>query len=157
MGKAEDRALEAFPLMSNDDKEGLEALKYIGMECECASVFNEAQEAKQSYFIEGYRQAEKDFLEQENIRVPRKKRLKWRKSTELPDIKNDRWYIAVMTYRHKRWSLSTGEFVDNSKYPDYENPLWVQVEDDVKIMWKDVRKWCYYEELIDYITESWRR
>ena len=157
MSKAEDRALEKYPFMSDDDKEGLEALKYIGMECECASVFNEAQEAKQSYFIEGYLQAEKDFLEQENIRVPRKKRLKWRKSTELPDIKNDRWYIAVMTYRHRRWNLSTGGFVDNSKYPDYENPLWVQVEDDVKIMWKDVRKWCYYEELIDYITESWRR
>ena len=61
MSKAEDRAEKAFPLMSNDDKEGLEALKYIGMECECASVFNEAQEAKQAYFIEGYHQAEKDL------------------------------------------------------------------------------------------------
>lgn len=60
MSKAELRALEKYPLMSNDDKEGLEALKYIGMECECASVFNEAQEAKQAYFIEGYHQAEKD-------------------------------------------------------------------------------------------------
>ena len=60
MSKAEDRAKEKYPLMSNDDKEGLEALKYIGMECECASVFNEAQEAKQAYFIEGYHQAEKD-------------------------------------------------------------------------------------------------
>lgn len=58
---AEDRALEKYPLMSDDDKEGLEALKYIGMECECASVFNEAQEAKQAYFIEGYNQAEKDL------------------------------------------------------------------------------------------------
>ena len=61
MSKAEERAEKAFPLMSNDDKEGLEALKYIGMECECASVFNEAQEAKQAYFIEGYHQAEKDL------------------------------------------------------------------------------------------------
>lgn len=61
MSKAEERALEKYPLMSNDDKEGLEALKYIGMECECASVFNEAQEAKQTYFIEGYNQAEKDL------------------------------------------------------------------------------------------------
>ena len=61
MSKAELRALEKYPLMSNDDKEGLEALKYIGMECECASVFNEAQEAKQAYFIEGYHQAEKDL------------------------------------------------------------------------------------------------
>ena len=61
MSKAEERALEKYPLMSNDDKEGLEALKYIGMECECASVFNEAQEAKQAYFIEGYHQAEKDL------------------------------------------------------------------------------------------------
>lgn len=59
--KAEERALEKYPLMSNDDKEGLEALKYIGMECECASVFNEVQEAKQTYFIEGYHQAEKDL------------------------------------------------------------------------------------------------
>ena len=31
------------------------------MECECVSMFNEAQEAKQSYFIEGYHQAEKDL------------------------------------------------------------------------------------------------
>lgn len=61
MSKAEQRALEAYPLMSNDDKEGLDALKYIGMECECASVFNEVQEAKQAYFIEGYHQAEKDI------------------------------------------------------------------------------------------------
>ncbi len=62
MGKAEERALEKYPLMADDDKEGLEALKYIGMECECASVFNEAQEAKQAYFIEGYHQAEKDLV-----------------------------------------------------------------------------------------------
>lgn len=59
--KAEDRALEKYPLMSNDDKEGLEALKYIGMECESASEYNEVQEAKQAYFIEGYQQAEKDM------------------------------------------------------------------------------------------------
>ena len=63
MSKAEERALEKYPLMSNDDKEGLEALKYIGMECECTSVFNEAQEAKQAYFIEGYQQAGKDVAE----------------------------------------------------------------------------------------------
>ena len=61
MSKAKERALEKYPLMSNDDKEGLEALKYIGMKCECASVFNEAQEAKQAYFIEGYHQAEKEL------------------------------------------------------------------------------------------------
>lgn len=61
MTKAEDRALEKYPLMADDDKEGLEALKYIGMECECASVFNEVQEAKQAYFIEGYHQAKKDL------------------------------------------------------------------------------------------------
>jgi len=60
MSKAEERALEKYPFMADDDKEGLEALKYIGMECECASVFNEVQEAKQAYFIEGYHQAEKD-------------------------------------------------------------------------------------------------
>ena len=61
MSKAEERALEKYPLIADDDKEGLEALKYIGMECECTSVFNEAQEAKQVYFIEGYHQAEKDM------------------------------------------------------------------------------------------------
>ena len=61
MSKAEDLALEKYPLMADDDKEGLEALKYIGMECECASVYNEVQEAKQAYFIEGYHQAEKDL------------------------------------------------------------------------------------------------
>ena len=69
MSKATIRAKEKYPLMSNDDKEGLEALKYIGMECECASMFNEAQEAKQAYFIEGYHQAEKDLeLSWEDVR-----------------------------------------------------------------------------------------
>lgn len=68
--KATERALEKYPLMSEDDKEGLEALKYIGMECDCASVFNEVQEAKQAYFIEGYRQAEKDLeLTWEDIKI----------------------------------------------------------------------------------------
>lgn len=61
MSKAKERANEKYPFMPEDDKEGLEALKYIGMECECASVFNRAQEAKQTYFIEGYRQAKKDL------------------------------------------------------------------------------------------------
>ncbi len=70
MSKAEDRALEKYPFMSNDDKEGLEALKYVGMECECASVYNEVQEAKQAYFIEGYHQAEKDLeLTWEDMRL----------------------------------------------------------------------------------------
>ena len=70
MSKAEERALEKYPLMADDDKEGLEALKYIGIECECASVFNEAQEAKQAYFIEGYHQAEKDLeLTWEDIKL----------------------------------------------------------------------------------------
>jgi hypothetical protein len=60
MSKAEQRALEKYPLLADDDKEGLEALKYIGMECDCASEYNEVQESKQAYFIEGYHQAEKD-------------------------------------------------------------------------------------------------
>lgn len=68
--KAKQRALEKYPLMADDDKEGLEALKYIGMECDCASVYNEVQEAKQVYFIEGYRQAEKDLeLSWEDIKL----------------------------------------------------------------------------------------
>lgn len=67
--KAAERALEKYPLMPEDDKEGLEALKYIGMECECVSVFNEVQWTKQAYFIEGYQQAEKDLeLTWEDIR-----------------------------------------------------------------------------------------
>lgn len=61
MSKAEQRALEKYPLLANDDKEALEALKYIGMECDCASEYNEVQESKQAYFIEGYHQAEKDL------------------------------------------------------------------------------------------------
>ena len=76
MSKAEERALEKYPLMADNDKEGLEALKYIGMECECASVFNEAQEAKQAYFIEGYKQAEKDMLSEYGWLVPKVKVLK---------------------------------------------------------------------------------
>ena len=63
MNKAEERALEKYPLMSNDDKEWLKALKYIKIGCEYSSEFNEVQEAKQTYFIEGYRQAEKDVAE----------------------------------------------------------------------------------------------
>ena len=77
MSKAEERALEKYPLMPNDDKEALEALKYIGLECECTSVFNEAQEAKQAYFIEGYHQAEKDI------------ELTWRDLKTLDDISDD--------------------------------------------------------------------
>ena len=61
MSKAKQRALEKYPLLANDDKEALEALKYIGMECDCASEYNEVQESKQAYFIEGYHQAEKDL------------------------------------------------------------------------------------------------
>lgn len=61
MSRAKQRALEKYPLLADDDKEGLEALKYVGMECECAAVYNEAQESKQAYFIEGYHQAEKDL------------------------------------------------------------------------------------------------
>ena len=63
MNKAEERALEKYPLMSNDDKEWLKALKYIKIGCEYSSEFNKVQEAKQTYFIEGYRQAEKDVAE----------------------------------------------------------------------------------------------
>ena len=61
MSKAKQRALEKYPLLADDDKEGLEALKYIGMECDCASEYNQVQESKQAYFIEGYHQAEKDL------------------------------------------------------------------------------------------------
>ena len=61
MSKAEERALEKYPLLADDDKEGLEALKYIGMECDCASEYNQVQESKQAYFIKGYHQAEKDL------------------------------------------------------------------------------------------------
>ena len=61
MSKAEKRALEKYPLMSDDDKEGLEALERIVKECDCTSEYNELQEAKQAYFIEGYHQAEKDL------------------------------------------------------------------------------------------------
>ena len=63
MSKAKSRALEKYPLISEEDKEGLEALKYIGIECDCASEFNEVQVAKRAYFIEGYHQAEKDVAE----------------------------------------------------------------------------------------------
>ena len=61
--KANKRALEKYPLMQDGDEKGLEALKYIGMECGCASVFNEVQESKQAYFIEGYHQAERDLID----------------------------------------------------------------------------------------------
>ena len=69
MSKAEERALEKYPLMSDVDKEGLEGIEYIVRECDCTSEYNELQEAKQAYFIEGYHRAEKDLeLTWEDIR-----------------------------------------------------------------------------------------
>lgn len=61
MSKAEERANEKYPLMQEGDQEGLEALKYIGMECDSVSEFNSVRHSQQAYFIEGYHQAEKDL------------------------------------------------------------------------------------------------
>ena len=61
MSKAEERANEKYPLMSEDDKEGLESLKYIGIECDSVYEFNSIRYYQQCYFIEGYQQAEKDL------------------------------------------------------------------------------------------------
>lgn len=47
--------------MQDGDKEGLEALKYIGMECDSVYEFNSVRYSQQAYFIEGYQQAEKDL------------------------------------------------------------------------------------------------
>ena len=89
MSRAENRALEKYPLMSENDKEGLEALKYIGMECDCTSEFNEVQEAKQAYFIEGYHQAEKDLeLNWEDVE----------KIIKIPQIANILWKNAVFLF-----------------------------------------------------------
>ena len=63
MTKAEERANEKYPLMQEDDKEGLEALKYIGMECDSVSEYNSVRCSQQAYFIEGYLKAEKDTIE----------------------------------------------------------------------------------------------
>ena len=92
MSKAEERALEKYPLMEDDDKEGLEALKYIGMECECASVFNEVQEAKQAYFIEGYQQAEIDIgdpFEYGYIKAEKDLELTWKDMELIYEISCD--------------------------------------------------------------------
>ncbi len=120
MSKAEERALEKYPLMSNDDKEGLEALKYIGMECECASVFNEAQKIKQTYFIEGYHQAEKDLLENKHEKS-------WRLDEKLwKDIKN----IEEASYQY---------VYDASNDWLYDIPTWEDVQDAFKAgnEWKE--------------------
>jgi hypothetical protein len=61
MSKAEERANEKYPLMQEGDQEGLEALKYIGMECDSVYEFNSVRYSQQVYFIEGYHQAEKDL------------------------------------------------------------------------------------------------
>ena len=63
MTKAEERANEKYPLMSEDDKEGLESLKYIGIECDSVYEFNSIRYSQQCYFIEGYQQAEKDLAD----------------------------------------------------------------------------------------------
>ena len=60
MTKAEERANEKYPLMQDGDKEGLEALKYIGMEFDSVYDYNSVRYSQQAYFIEGYQQAEKD-------------------------------------------------------------------------------------------------
>ena len=98
--KAEERALEKYPLMADDDKEGLEALKYIGIECECASVFNEAQEAKQAYFIEGYRQAEKDL------------ELTWEDMEAIQEIANNYTKYHTMESRFFVYSEVLKQFKD---------------------------------------------
>lgn len=61
MSKAEERANEKYPLMQYGDKEGLEALKYIGMEFDSVYDYNSVRYSQQAYFIEGYQQAEKDL------------------------------------------------------------------------------------------------
>jgi hypothetical protein len=61
MSKAEERANEKYPLMQEGDQEGLEALKYIGIECDSVYEFNSVRYSQQAYFIEGYHQAEKDL------------------------------------------------------------------------------------------------
>ena len=61
MSKAEERANEKYPLMQDGDKEGLEALKYIGMEFDSVYDYNSVRYSQQAYFIEGYQQAEKDL------------------------------------------------------------------------------------------------
>ena len=61
MSKAEERANEKYPIMQENDKEGLEALKYIGMECDDVHEYNNIRYSQQAYFIEGYKQAEKDL------------------------------------------------------------------------------------------------
>jgi hypothetical protein len=69
MTRAEQRANERFPLMQESDIEGLEALKYMGMEFDSVYEFNSARYVQQNYFIEGYHQAEKDLaLTWEDIR-----------------------------------------------------------------------------------------
>lgn len=98
MSKAEERALEKYPLLVDDDKEGLEALKYIRMECECASVFNEAQEAKQVYFIEGYHQAEKDLA-----LTWRDMELIYHLSDEIPYMEHDDFFKELLKrYKEKK-------------------------------------------------------
>ena len=96
MSKAEERALKKYPLMSNDDKEGLEALKYIGMECEDASVFNETQGVKQAYFIEGYHQAEKDLA-----LTWRDMKLIWNITDEMDDMPEEEFYQEVLNRFNK--------------------------------------------------------
>ncbi len=69
MSKAEQRANEKYPLMQEGDDDGLEALKYIGIECDSVPEFNSIRYSQQAYFIEGYQQAEKDLaLTWEDIR-----------------------------------------------------------------------------------------
>ena len=70
MSKAEERANEKYPLIPEDDKERLESLKYIGIECDSVYEFNSIRYSQQCYFIEGYQQAEKDLeLTWEDIKI----------------------------------------------------------------------------------------
>lgn len=120
MSKAEEKAQEAYPLMADDDKEGLEALKYIGIECECASVFNEVQKTKQAYFIEGYRQAEKDLIENKHEKS-------WRLDKQLWSGFKD---IEEASYQY---------IYDASNDWAYEIPTWDDVQDAFKAgaEWKE--------------------
>lgn len=73
MTKAEERANEKYPLMQDGDKEGVEALEYIGMEFDSVYDYNSVRYSQQAYFIEGYQQAEKDLtLTWEDISIIRR-------------------------------------------------------------------------------------
>ena len=77
------------------------------------------------------------------------KKIKWKKKKQLPE--GEYPDIVVLRYKHRQWYLSIGNF-----------DVWEQCEKKEKVVfnmdcwtdWDNINKWCYLDEFMDYIKET---